>query len=240
LSSRSGAVTSPAKYDSCVPLKTGVTCLSGTSIQQKQMRAIVLVALLAIIAVVFAQTTTAAPKKSSVIGKLLKKKVSEKTENAEKKKIKSIFTRLIQKAQNETAITKLPIKDQVKIANGKLTQRVKILKNILRKITVGSKKDDAEKKTLKSILREFAAKDLLRASVQQKLLNKATKPNKGSKRPKPSKKATKKDAVKKALADAEFLGKFGKFLGSALKTVGKAALQGAKDGAIGALTGAIA
>jgi DNA polymerase III alpha subunit (gram-positive type) len=223
------------------------------------MRTLFLVALLAIIAVAFAQTT-AAPKKpatKSTIGKLLNKKVSEKTENGEKKKVKAIFERLIKKAQKEAKYTKLAIKDQVKIAKGKLTKRVQILKNILRKVTVSEKKDDAEKKTLKSILREFAAKDLLRASVQQKLLTKTTKGSKaptkngskrpkpskkGSKRPKPSKKASKKpkktdDAVKKALADSEFLGKK---IGGALKSVGKIALGAAKTAGMAALTGALA
>jgi hypothetical protein len=182
-------------------------------------------------------------KKSSenkTLGKLMNKKVSEKKETEEKKKIKSIFTRLLNKAQKEAKYQKLPVKDQVKIAKGKIAQRITILKNILKKVTVADKKDDAEKKTLKKLIREFAARNLLKVAVQKKLLKKAcTKGKKGSK--KPTKKATKKnDAVKKALADAEFLGKFGKFLGKTLKTVGKAALQGAKDGAIGALTGALA
>jgi hypothetical protein len=151
------------------------------------MRVVILVSLLAsIIAVVFAQTT--ATKKAvdteATIGKLLNKKVTAAKENGEKTKIKAIFARLIKKADGEKKIAKLPIKDQVKIAKGKLTKRVQILKNILSKVTVDSTKDDAEKKALKSILREFAAKDLLRSSVQQHLLKKGPKDAKKEKKEK--------------------------------------------------------
>jgi len=191
----------------------------------------------------------------------LKKKVSDKKKQSEKKKVKSVLKRLVAKVKRQAQIAKLPIKAQVKIAREKLSKRASILKNVLRKITVSSKKDDAEKKVLKGMLREFAAKDLLKTVVQQRLLNKVTKKGKNaakkgtkvpktksSKTKKPKTKGAKKDskksgkkAGKKAakLSDSEFLGAFGKKILDEAKRVGKNVIvEAGKGAARGAWEGA--
>jgi len=181
------------------------------------------------------------------LDKILKKKVPADKIASEKKKVKAILKRLVAKAKRQAKIVKLPLKDQVKIVKDKLNKRISILENIIRKVTIVSKKDDAEKKLLKGMLREFAVKDLLKATVQKALLYKITKkekkgtkvPKKGTKKPKNGSKKPKKVTKAKFLSDSEFLGKFGKWLGNAAKKIGRVALNAGKEAAINAAVGAI-
>jgi hypothetical protein len=192
------------------------------------MKSIIVVALLvAILGFIFAQQAAVAEKKAvtkpvdrqSPVRCFLRRRITPAQEKTETKKVANIFNRLLKKADKESAIAKLPARTQVKIAKAKLENRETILKNILKKVTVASSKDDEEKKTLKTLLREFAAKDLLKAHVQLKKLKAARIAKKGTSKGsrrgsrRGSRKGTMKPAVvAKALADSEFLGSLGQDL----------------------------